>query len=157
MAVEFVHDFASRREELEERLSRHLEQRGRELQVTACTGVLGAEMFRRHLIEPLERMEGIEFNLVDVTNTFFGASITIAGLLTSQCFAAALSGMDLQEQDLLILPSNCTNQDGVFLDDVRLDEFAGRYPVAVERGSYDLASDLIRSADRIPGPVPEGG
>lgn len=157
MAVAFVNGFAARRAELAHALDMHRAARGRPLRVTVCTGGLGAEMFRRHLLGPLEDLEGLDFRLVEAQNTFFGPGITIAGLLTSRCFDAALEGVTLEGWDLLLLPANCTNEEGLFLDDVSLADYGARFPVAVERGSYDLAGDLIAAARRACDLEEEGG
>jgi hypothetical protein len=62
MAVEFVTDFQKGERDLARALEGRLEREGRPLRVVACTGVLGAEMFRRHLFEPLESLAGLEFS-----------------------------------------------------------------------------------------------
>ncbi|MFO7768158.1 MAG: DUF512 domain-containing protein [bacterium] len=146
MAADFVRTFDERREGLAEALAARGERTGGPLRVTVCTGKLGAEMFRRHLLAPLAAMEGLELRLAETENIFFGPSITIAGLLTSRCFASRLADEDLSGVDLVLLPVNCTNEEEVFLDDVGLETFAARYPCPVRRGSYDLAADLREAA-----------
>jgi putative radical SAM enzyme (TIGR03279 family) len=153
MATSFVRDYRARHRELTRTLTARRERTDQPLRVTACTGILGTEMFRRHLLDDLVGLPGLEFRLLTVRNTFFGEGITIAGLLTARCFEAALQDQDPSSTDLVLLPSNCTNEEGVFLDDVRLDEFASRYPYPVQRGSYDLAGELILAAADDLGPT----
>jgi NifB/MoaA-like Fe-S oxidoreductase len=142
MAAEFAADFHRGRPDLERTLAHHLATEGHPMRVAACTGRLGAELFGRHLLEDLQAMPGLEFTLLETENTFFGASITISGLLTSGCFSARLEDEDLHGLDAVLLPSNCTNESDVFLDDVSLQDFSARYPCPILRGSYDLAADL---------------
>ncbi|MFC1543806.1 DUF512 domain-containing protein [Gemmatimonadota bacterium] len=149
MAREFVTDFENQLPRLKAALERRAADGGEPLRVTACTGMLGQEMFRRHLLGPLDALPGLDFELVPVENTFFGPTISIAGLLTGRCLTRALEGTDLSGRDLLLLPSNCTSEEDVFLDDVSLADFAERYPCPVRRGTYDIASDLIAAAESL--------
>jgi len=54
-------------------------------------------------------------NLQAVVNRFFGRRVTVSGLLTGQDIARQLKGA--HNGDLLVLPPNCLNHDGLFLDD----------------------------------------
>ena len=146
MAASFVADFARGQGELRRALARRSAETGRLLRVVAATGLLGAELFRRHLLADLVGLPGLELRLLTVTNTFFGPAITTAGLLTSRCLERALEGIDLTGIDLLLLPGNCTNEEGLFLDDVTLERFAAARPCPTHRGSHDLAADLIAAA-----------
>lgn len=151
MASDFVQLFDAQAGELRKALGAHRRRTGKDLEVVVCTGGLGAEMFHRHLIGPLTAMEGLRLRMLETPNTFFGSSITVSGLLTSRCLASRLAGEDLLVPDVVLLPPNCTNEEGLFLDDVSLEEFAGRYPCRIRRGSYDLGSDLletVRTASR---------
>jgi NifB/MoaA-like Fe-S oxidoreductase len=80
-----------------------------------------------------------------VTNAFFGPGITVSGLLTGQDILGRLA--EGSGWDLVLLPPNCVNGDGVTLDDLsvpRLAEAAG-IPVAV--GDYDLAACVAGCLD----------
>jgi putative radical SAM enzyme (TIGR03279 family) len=146
MAASFLADFARGRGELQRALARRTTAGDRPLRVVAATGVMGSELFRRHLLADLEGLPGLELRLLTVTNTFFGPAITTTGLLTGRCFERALDGVDLAGVDLLLLPANCTNEEGRFLDDVTLEAFAAARPCPTRRGSYDLAADLTAAA-----------
>ena len=148
MATRFVDDFLRGWPRLQRALQSFQECYDRPMRVVACTGLLGEELFRRHLLEPLATARGLRFELTPVTNTFFGPSITIAGLLTARCLAAALERVELSDADLLLLPSTCTNGQEVFLDDETLDAFARRYPCPVRRGASDLAGELAQAAEQ---------
>jgi putative radical SAM enzyme (TIGR03279 family) len=148
LAAHFVEEFLGKQEELREVLKEKQEAGCPPLRIVACTGEMGMEMFRRHLIGILEKMEGLDFRLIETPNTFFGGRITTAGLLTAQCFAAALEGEDLSQSDALLLPPNSINNDGLFLDDIELQAFSQSYPCTVEKGSYSLTADILNISGR---------
>ena len=86
--------------------------------VTVITGEL-AEPVLRKTIDGLNLVEGLEVELLPVRNEFFGGGITVTGLLTGSDIIRAVKNTDIG--DALILPDVMTRQ-GVFLDDVTLDE-----------------------------------
>lgn len=146
LAAGFVGRFRKEEENLKVILKERIEEGHAPLGIVACTGEMGMEMFRRHLLNSLEKMEGLDFRLIETSNTFFGSRITTSGLLTGQCFTAALEGFDLSRTDALLLPPNCINNDGLFLDDTKFQEFAQSYSCGVERGSYTLTADILKIA-----------
>ncbi len=147
LAAGFVDRFLKEEEKLRVILKERIEEGQAPLRITACTGEMGMEMFRRHLLNSLEKMEGLDFRLIETSSTYFGSRITTSGLLAGQCFTAALEGFDFSRTDALLLPPNCINNDGMFLDDTEFQEFAQSYPCDVERGSYTLAADILKIAD----------
>ena len=69
----------------------------------------------------LSAVQGLQVNAMAVENKFFGSSITVAGLLTTTCIKAALSGR--QKLPTLLLPSTVLKFDGnIFLDDGTLED-----------------------------------
>ena len=147
MARAFVSRFEERVEELVTGLGQAGFNAGRCLRVTACTGVMGRELFDRHLGDRLSGLEGLSFRLVETENTFFGGRVTTSGLLSSRCLTAALDNHELAEDETVLLPPNCLSEEGFFLDDVSLKEFSSRWSGRVEQGSYDLVGDLLTLAE----------
>ncbi|MFC1559396.1 DUF512 domain-containing protein [Gemmatimonadota bacterium] len=143
MGRAFVSSFEERYGELLDDLGGDRIAHDRPMRVYACTGGMGHELFDRHLTRQLDPLEGLSFSVLEVENTLFGRSVTTTGLLSSNCLHGALSALDLTESDNVLLPPNCLNDDGLFLDDVSLDEFSSRWPCRVEQGSYDLVEDLL--------------
>jgi hypothetical protein len=82
------------------------------------------------------------FDVVAVTNTLFGPSVTTAGLLPGAAIAAALA--ERRDWTLGLLPAEAVNDDGRFVDDVAAAELAGGLPYPV-RLSYDFADALAGS------------
>lgn len=56
-----------------------------------------------------------------VTNTLFGNSVTVSGLLSGSDFIKVLRVKE-NHYDRIILPPNCVNDSGAFLDDQQLDD-----------------------------------
>jgi len=146
MARTFVALFEERGEELAVGLREAGYDAARSLRITACTGVMGRELFNRHLHDRLATLEGLSFRLVEAENTFFGSRVTTTGLLSSHCLTVALERYGPTEDETVLLPPNCLSEEDDFLDDVSLGEFSSRWPGRVEQGSYDLVEDLLTLA-----------
>ena len=91
------------------------------------------------------RVPGLRADVVAVPNEFFGRAITVAGLLTGQDVARALSGRPLG--DAVLVPRVAlTETKGVFLDDVAPDDLAralGVPIVTVEASARGLIDGLL--------------
>jgi len=91
------------------------------------------------VLEPLARVTGARFELLPVVNTLFGASVTTAGLLPGMAVQEALRGRS--DLDLALLPGECVNDDGLFMDGMSADLLAAASPVEI-RFSKDFADAL---------------
>jgi NifB/MoaA-like Fe-S oxidoreductase len=91
------------------------------------------------VLEPLAGVTGSEFELIPVVNTLFGSSVTTAGLLPGAAIQQALRGR--RDLDLVLLPGEAVNDDGLFIDNLSFDLFAASVPVEV-RLSKDFADAL---------------
>ena len=133
MVRQFLDAFKAEEERLPERLKERLI-------LTLVTGT-SAEELLRSMAERLEQVDGLSVRVVAVKNRFFGASITVSGLLTGQDILAALE----QEAvgDAVLLPPNCINDDGLLLDDQMPEQLAEALGVPVEVGSYDLVESVL--------------
>ena len=117
---------------------------------TVVTGELFAPILARLL--PKLRVPGLRTEIVAVRNEFFGPAITVAGLMTGQDVALALSNRSLG--DVVFVPRVAlTETKGVFLDDVAPDDLARdlETPVvaleATARGFVDgLLGRTVRAA-----------
>ena len=79
------------------------------------------------VLEPLGRLTGAVFELIPVVNTLFGASVTTAGLLPGVALQQALAGR--RDLDLALVPGEALNDDGLFMDSMRLDLLAASVPM----------------------------
>ncbi len=67
---------------------------------------------------------GAAIECVRVENAMFGPTVTTAGLLPGRDIAAALAAVG--PFDAVLLPADSLNDDGVFVDDLPLDDLAAR-------------------------------
>jgi len=67
------------------------------------------------LIAALHEHTGADFELIVTTNSLFGPTTTTAGLLGAADIRRALAGRN--DLDLALIPAECINDSGVFLDD----------------------------------------
>jgi putative radical SAM enzyme (TIGR03279 family) len=99
--------------------------------VTLVTSVMAQPVIEQ-FAEDMRTVGGLEVQILSVVNTFFGAEVTVAGLLCGQDVLAAL-----EEQgnlgDLILLPRVMLDNAGErFLDDTTVEEFKERLPVRAE-------------------------
>lgn len=106
--------------------------------------------FYPYLSKFIDRLlkSGIEISAVPVENTFFGRSVTVAGLLTGRDVMKSLSEV-IKKGDILIIPDVVMREgDEVFLDDVSrqdVEDVLGVKAVIVEstsKGIVDAISEL---------------
>jgi hypothetical protein len=81
------------------------------------------------VLEALAKATGGQFDCVAVENTYFGSSVTTAGLLAGEDLSAALASRG--GYDLALLPAESVNEDGIFVDDVSLASLVTAAPVPV--------------------------
>jgi hypothetical protein len=106
-------------------------------------GVLtGASMgaLMPQVLDPLRAASGARFELLTLTNSLFGPSVTCAGLLPGAAFREALVGRS--DLDLALIPAEALNDDALFMDDLALDALSDSVPVPV-RPCYHFTDALI--------------
>ena len=112
--------------------------------LTMVTAELAARFMNDEIVARLKNIRGLEVDLVVVPNLVFGRSVTVAGLLTGKCIYSALHGKD--RGDLLLLPPDILNADGLFLDDTTVAEL--EHQVGVPVFVYDGAwREVFRSLE----------
>ncbi|MCH7565309.1 MAG: DUF512 domain-containing protein [Gemmatimonadetes bacterium] len=89
----------------------------------------------------LAEATGAEVALVPVTNEYFGDSVTVAGLLGGHEVLKALP-RDMTHRDAVLLPGEALNADGLFIDDMSLDEFREKTAPATVTASRRIADSL---------------
>lgn len=124
--VGMVRRFIGEMKQQTRRLSRALPERRR---LTLVTAVLAQDVIRDALVVPLSRVTNLDVQLVVVENDFFGHGITVSGLLVGRDIVRALKGRDLG--DMVYLPPNCVNDDGLFLDNMTLATVSAEVDVPV--------------------------
>lgn len=106
------------------------------------------------LAEDMRKIKRIEVQVLPIVNKFFGAEVTVAGLLCGQDVLAAL-----QENgnlgDLVLLPRVMLDNEGKrFLDDVSVEEFKAGVPAQV--AFVRNAQETIEAIRELAGVAPAG-
>jgi NifB/MoaA-like Fe-S oxidoreductase len=111
--------------------------------IAVVTGVSMAPLMP-DLIAQLEAATGATFTVIPVENSLFGPTTTTAGLLVGADIRRALDGRT--EFDFALIPAECINDDGLFLDDESF--IAVRESLAIPvYPSYDFIDALVPEGD----------
>jgi len=104
--------------------------------ILLITGELAAPILERHLLPVLNSIDNLTVEVFPIINSFYGDTVTVAGLLT---------GGDIIKQfprskhyDQVLLPPRCVNEDGILLDDLTPDDIQNAIDRAVAVGSDDF-------------------
>ena len=86
--------------------------------VTLVSGALTAPLLQSKVVPALEAVGGLSADVVTCPNLLFGEVVTVSGLLNFKSFAAALTPLAEAGElgDLVVLPPDCVNFEGLFLD-----------------------------------------
>jgi putative radical SAM enzyme (TIGR03279 family) len=103
-----------------------------------CTGT-GMARLMPPILETVAAATGGAFECVVLENSFFGPSVTTAGLLPGSAFLDALRGRE--GYDVALLPAEAVSDAGVFMDDLSLAEVEAAAPMPV-RLSYHFTDAL---------------
>jgi NifB/MoaA-like Fe-S oxidoreductase len=87
--------------------------------LTLATGTLAGPLLESRVRPVLERVHGLDVNVVAAENLLFGRPVTVSGLLNWRSFHAALAPLAAAGElgDAVLLPPDCVNVDGRFLDE----------------------------------------
>ena len=120
-------------------LDEHLADYRPPRRVSVCTGVAAYPTIRAMAARLEATVEGLEINVYEIVNHFFGESVTVAGLLTGKDMSEQLIGRDLGDE--LIIPENTLRADeAMFLDDMTPDELSAILGVPLRAGKNDGAA-----------------
>ncbi len=104
--------------------------------VSICTGVAAYPTICAMAARLEAMVEGLEINVYQIINHFFGESITVAGLLTGKDMSEQLMGRDLG--DALYFPENTLRAgEDMFLDDMTPDDLSRLLGVPAYPGRND--------------------
>jgi NifB/MoaA-like Fe-S oxidoreductase len=97
----------------------------------------------------LNRVRGLRVDLIPVANTFFGGSVTCAGLLTGTDIRRTLDQERGRVGDVVLIPSVAfKDEEDILLDDVTLatvEAGIGRRVLRVEATARGLARTLCEA------------
>ncbi len=111
--------------------------------VTIATGMLIQPILERLMSSLMDKVPGLEVNVIGIRNDYFGEMITVSGLLVGSDILNQLKGKDLG--DVLLLPDNILRSgEDILLDDVTLQALKNGIDVPVELVSY-IGDDLVKA------------
>lgn len=96
-----------------------------------------------------EKFAPLKAQVYEITNNFFGSTVTVAGLLTGRDLKEQLKDRDLGDE--LLIPRVALRSEGdKFLDDVtlsELSEFLNIKVTPVKNNGYEFLSDIINGGE----------
>ena len=131
--------------ELEDALDELIELDSPPVTATILTGTLAATFMERDLRPLFDRIPWLDLRVVGVENRLYGKGITVAGLLCGRDFLHAIEQLP-DDAGTLLLPDSPINHDGVFLDDMPLDDLIERSPFPVRIAEEGLVETLMSLA-----------
>lgn len=78
------------------------------------TGTLGYKILKNEIIPIFKKIKNLKVQLIEVKNEFFGETVTVSGLLVGSDIHKKMNS--IKEDGIIILPPECVNDDGLFLD-----------------------------------------
>ena len=86
--------------------------------MTLVSGELTTPLLQERVVPILERVEGLTADVVSCRNLLFGEVVTVSGLLNFKSFVAELKPRADAGTlgDLVVLPPDSVNFEGLFLD-----------------------------------------
>ncbi|HEX5438205.1 MAG TPA: DUF512 domain-containing protein [Gemmatimonadaceae bacterium] len=112
--------------------------------IGVVTGTSMSNGIMQELLEKIAPVTGAHFELIAAENSLFGPTTTTAGLLVGADIHRSLAGR--ADLDLALIPAECINEDGVFLDDASFQAVRDALPIPVYP-SYDFF-DVLASVGR---------
>ena len=90
--------------------------------IVILTSVLGKKALKK-LADKLQGIENIQFDIKAVSNSFFGESVTVTGLLTAQDLINEIKNNKYKKYDKIFIPKIVLNDQSKFLDELKKDDF----------------------------------
>ena len=110
---------------------------------TVVTGVAAFPLIKKLAEKAMQKINGLEVNVIEAKNKLFGEMITVSGLLCGRDIIDAVSGADLGEE--LIIPPNCLRSEGdMLLDDMTVSELSETLKVKVTANGPS-GGDLLKA------------
>jgi putative radical SAM enzyme (TIGR03279 family) len=101
------------------------------------TGQSMIKVWRKYIIPKYN----LKMKTIPITNALFGPQVTVSGLLPGKDIVDTLSKKKLTGGPVII-PPNCLNHDGLFIDDLTIDDLKRALNIEVIQGSYSFKETL---------------
>jgi putative radical SAM enzyme (TIGR03279 family) len=138
MVRSFSNDFGA----LMRRLERHPPKQPRSLHGTIMTGTLFAPVLKE-LVERLNERFGTRLSVAGIENQYFGGDVSVAGLLTAQCYTRSLSSV--RGKFVIIPSSSLKSGEDVMLDGATLGDFERQVGLPVHALDFASFAEAVSS------------
>jgi putative radical SAM enzyme (TIGR03279 family) len=101
------------------------------------TGQSMIKVWRKYIIAKYN----LKMRMIPITNGLFGPRVTVTGLLPGKDILATLKKKKLSGGPVII-PPNCLNHDGLFIDDLTIADLKYALNTEVIQGSYSFQETL---------------
>ncbi len=115
-----------------------------DLSLTVLTGRMISDILDSTLAEKWKTVTGLECEVVPVRNNLMGQTVTVSGLLCGVDMIAAAKRLE-RIGDCVIVPPDCLNDDGLFLDDLTLDDMSDQLGRPVIQALHSPRETLLRA------------
>jgi len=119
-----------------------------EIRLTIATGTLVAPALEDILDEKWRMVSGLHFDVHPITNRLMGETVTVSGLLCGRDILDSLKRSD-HLGDCVVVPPNCLNDDGLFLDDLTLDDLRTGLQTNVIQAEYSPRETLMKLKEEL--------
>jgi putative radical SAM enzyme (TIGR03279 family) len=140
MVRSFDNDF----QKLLRRLELHPPKNPARLHGTIMTGTLFAPVLK-NLIDQLNTRYGTRLHVLGVENRYFGGDVSVAGLLTSECYMAARSFV--RGKFVIIPASSLKSGEAIMLDGKTLDDFERQLGLPVHAQDFASFARMLEKQD----------
>ena len=106
------------------------------------TGTLFAPVLK-NLVNRLNEQMGTRLHVLGVDNRYFGGDVSVAGLLTAECYLAASASV--QGEFVIIPATSLKSGEAVMLDGTTLDDFERQINLPVHALDFASFAQLISS------------
>lgn len=106
------------------------------------TGTSIAKTLRHVLAQKLDNIKGFEYKVIPVENHLMGKSVTVSGLLGGEDIFRGLKKV-VNQGDMILLPPNCLNDDGFFLDEWTPSDLEKKLKMPVVSGCYSVYNTFM--------------
>jgi len=113
------------------------------VRITVCTGTLIENILSSVLAEKWRDVRGLSWEIIPVRNILLGESVTVSALLSGGDIEAALKQSN-QKSDIVIVPPDSLNDDGLFLDDMTLADLESEFGMRFVEAEYSPAATLVK-------------
>lgn len=126
--IGMVRTFSNQFAALSSKLERRPPKEPARFDGTVMTGKLFAPVLKKQ-IDNLNHRFGFGLNVVGVENRYFGGDVSVAGLLTGECFLAARES--LRGKFVVIPGASLKTGEAIMLDGMTLDELQSKFALPV--------------------------